>query len=489
MSPPRQPNLLFILADQLRAASAPPGSSGEALMPNLAALARGGVTFTQAISTCPLCTPYRAMLLTGRHPQTTGHVVNFVATRHDEISMADAFSRAGYRTGWVGKWHLAVGRFPEAHIGGPDYIPEGRDRLGFEYFRAYNFHTDYFGGWIGKDDWCAERWEGYETEGLCRYASEFLDQDDGRPFCLFVSPHQPHLTNAPPFVPDEYYNRVTVNLPMPPNVAEKDRARALEMQRHYLAMTAAVDDMLENLLKRLEQTGRAADTLVVFTSDHGTMGGAHGFDPWCKKLPYEESIRVPLVARLPGRLEAGTRCDALVAPVDLFPTLAGLCGVPVPRSVEGVNLAAAWRGEADALKQDAVLTMNFTEHPDFPVTEDDPRCRPHYEPWRGVRTERHHLIRWLKGRIALFDLKEDPYQMNNLAGAKDYAALQAGLENKLDELLARRGDVLQPGAVYKDWLDSRRRIVRNARGPLPNPENAPDWTLLETTDRRKDDHV
>jgi len=473
-----KPNLLFLLADQLRAASVPAYGDRSVQMPNLDALAREGVTFTQALSTCPLCTPYRAMLLTGRHPQSTGHVANFVDTRHDEISIADAFNRAGYRTGWVGKWHLALGHFPVPHLQGPDFIPQGRDRLGFEYFRAYNYRTEYFDGWVGLDDWDAERWQGYETDGLLKYAFEFLDRPDERPFCLFVSPHQPHQSDKRPTVPEKYFDRVAQEIMLPPNVAEGDRDRARKMLRDYLAMTAAVDDMLGALVRRLAESGQLENTLVVFASDHGTMGGGHGYDPWCKKQPYEESIRVPLVARWPGALRAGSRCDALIAPVDLFPTLCGLAGAPIPRSVEGLDLSRAWRGEPGGPAQDAVLTMDFTAHPDYCVAEDDPRRKAHYEPWRGVRTARHHFIRWLGGRTALYDVVADPWQMRNLAGDPACAALQRQMESQLGTLLARRGDRLQSGAAYAGWFDARRRIVRNAFGPLPHPETPPDLSLF-----------
>ncbi len=474
MNAARRPNILFVLADQLRAISVPVYGRGGARMPNLERMAAEGVVFTQALSTCPLCTPYRAMLLTGRHPQTTGHVVNFVQTRHDEISVADAFNRAGYRTGWVGKWHLGVGHFPVPHLQGPEYIPQGRDRLGFEYFRAYNYRTEYFNGWVGLDDWNAERWEGYETDGLLKYAFEFLDRSDTRPFCLFVSPHQPHQSDRRPTVPEAYYARAPEDAWLPPNVAERDRPRARAMLRDYHAMAAAVDDMLGALLRRLEASSRGRDTLVVFTSDHGATGGGHGYDPWCKKQPYEEAIRVPLVARWTGRLRAGGACDALVTPVDLFPTLCGLAGAPAPRSVEGLDLSRAWRGEPGGPSQDAVLTMDFSAHPDFAVAEDDPRRKPHYEPWRGARTPRHHFIRWLSGREALYDLEADPWQRNNLAAEPPCATLRRAMEERLQSLLARRGDCLQSGAAYADWFDARRRIVRNAFGPLPPPESPPD---------------
>jgi len=102
-------------------------------------------------------------------------------------------------------------------------------------------------------------------------------------------------------------------------------------------MVLTVDDMLGEILEYLDRTGKAANTLLIFTSDHGTEMGAHGMPPWRKTMPHVESMRVPFVARLPGVLPAGGTRDTLVAPVDLFPTLCGLCGIPVPRTVEGTT--------------------------------------------------------------------------------------------------------------------------------------------------------
>ena len=382
----------FVLADQLRACSLPAYGEGQIRTGNLDRLARGGVTFTNAVASCPVCTPYRAMLLTGRHPQSTGHVMNFVRTRHDEISIADALGRAGYRTAWVGKWHLHTGSFPQ--IEGPDYVPEGRDRLGFEHWRGYNFHSQYFDGWVNVDDWRCEQWQGYETEALNRYAFEFLDSVGGEPFCLFISPHQPHGTGRGRFAPDKYYERLPEKLMLPANVPEdgaEGRGRGgrsgsgpswswdpREMYRHYLAMILALDDMVGGILDYLERTGLADNTLVVFTSDHGSQIGAHGRGPWEKMLPYEESLHVPLIMRLPGVLEGGAVRDALVSPVDFFPSLCSLCGVGIPATVEGLDLSQAWLGAAGANEREAVGTMNFTNTYDYLLDGRE---------WRGVGTK------------------------------------------------------------------------------------------------------
>jgi arylsulfatase A-like enzyme len=461
-----RPNVLFILADQLRASSLPAYGESQIETPHLDKLAADGVTFTNTISSCPVCTPYRSMLLTGRHPQSTGHLINFVNTRHDEIGLGDAFAHAGYRTGWVGKWHLHTGSFPQ--INGPDYVPEGRDRLGFQYWRGYNFHTDYFDGTVNRDDWHYEHWEGYETDALARYAMEFMDEVGDEPFCLFVSPHQPHVTGGE-FAPERYYRRLPAELTLPANVPSDRREGALEAYRHYLAMTLALDDMVGELLGHLDEKGLRENTIVVFTSDHGTQMGAHNPDIWGKKQPYEESLRVPMFVRLPGVFEAGGTCEALTAPVDLFPTFCTLCGVPIPRSVEGCDLSDAWLGRSAAFEQDAVFTMNFTRSYDY--LQDGAE-------WRGVRTKDASYVEWLNGIVELYDIVNDPLELTNLVGRDDAAALQAEMAARLAEMMARHGDKLEPCTNYANWFDNQRRIVRNAHGPLPDPESEPDWSLL-----------
>ncbi|MCB1341601.1 MAG: sulfatase [Pseudooceanicola sp.] len=463
--PGQRPNILYILPDQIRASALPIYGEPNIATPNIDRLAAQGTVLENAVSTAPVCTPYRSMLMTGRHPQTTGHVINFLRTRSDEIGLADVLNAGGYHTGYVGKWHLHTGSFPEIH--GRDFVPEGRDRLGWRFWRAYNFHTDYFGGSIHRDDWRAEFWEGYETDAMVGYTREFLDQAPAdRPFCLVVSPHQCHWTPFR-FAPDEAYARLPDTLTLPANVPPEMEAKAQEMYRHYLAMLLTVDDMLGDILRALEDSGRADDTLVIFTSDHGTQGGAHGLSPWEKRLPYEESVKVPWVMRWPGRIAEGARSDMLLAPADIMPTLCGVAGLDVPRTVEGLDLSAALLGQPGAPEQDAVLTMNFSKEHDFFADGAE---------WRGVRSRTHTYARWLDGRVLLFDNVADPLQMTNLAGVD--VALEARMEATMQSLLARRGDPFPPCSAYVGWVDANRRIMANTHGPLGNPEDPPDLSLL-----------
>lgn len=467
-----KPNVLFILADQLCADVLPLSGGHYIDTPNISRLGEQGVRINHVVSTFPLCTPYRSMLLTGRHPQTTGHLLNNVCTRHSEISLADAFAAQGYRTGYVGKWHLHRGSYPAdtAH----DWVPPGRDRLGFQYWRAYNHHMVYFNGPINHDgDWLTTRqmdgmqWEGYETDALARYAQEFLQTPSDKPFMLVVSPHQPHFT---PFksAPDEYYDRLPKDIP-PPSGSDEALLKPPEIWRNYLAMTLALDDMVGKLLADLERLGLAQNTLVVFTSDHGTQLGRHGVRFLDKRSPYEESIRMPFILRQPGRFAGGSSRDVLTSPVDLMPSLCGLCGVPVPRTVEGVDLSGAWLGQVGAPEQEAVLTMNFSA--DYGSLQNG-------REWRGIRSKQHSYTRWLSGQVAMYDLEADPDELCNLAGQPQHAALQGHLESVLQDLLKARGDRFEPALAYRHWYDDNRRVVANAFGPLSHPESLPDWSLL-----------
>ena len=463
----KQPNVVVLFPDQLRAASLPVYGENQIQTPNIDRLRGEGMLLENAISNCPVCTPARAMLVTGRYPQTTGHLINTTRTRHSEISIGDAFAHAGYKTGWVGKWHLHTGLWPaiDRMPQHPDWVPEGRDRLGFDYWRAYNQHMVYFDGFVHKGSWNYERWDGYETDGLLKYGIEFMQQAEGDPFLLFLSPHQPHYTPFE-FAPAHYYERLPDELELPANVPEHQQAASKDMYRHYLAMILAIDDMLGGLLDYLDESGKAENTIVLFASDHGTQGGSQGVNPWSKKNPYDMSIHVPGIVRYPNKLAAGSAYSGIVNMVDWFPSLCGLANLPVPRSVEGNNLAAGWL-QQNELADNSAFIMNFSKW--FDWFQDGAE-------WRGVRTETHMYAKWLNGKTQLYNLNEDPLQMHNLAGQG------LGEEQKLRALLTehqqQRKDELVPCTAWQHWLDDQRRVVRNAHGELSHPESIPDWSLL-----------
>ena len=458
----KRPNVVVLFPDQLRAQSLPLYSqkygAQQISTPHIDRLASQGVTLDNAISNCPVCTPARAMLVTGRYPQTTGHLINTTRTRHSEISIADAFANAGYKTAWIGKWHLHTGLWPalDRMPQHPDWVPEGRDRLGFEYWRAYNQHMVYFNGFVHKDDWNYERWEGYETDGLTNYAREFMEE-----------------SGDDPFAPQKFYDALPEKLALPPNVPTEQTENALEMMRHYLAMILAVDEMLGNLLDELERRGLANNTIVVLASDHGTQGGSQGVNPWSKKNPYDASIHVPGVIRFPGQIEPGSRIDTVTSMVDWFPSICGLAGISVPRSIEGKDLSAHWRGDESNLKvepePESAFIMNFSKYFDWFKNGAE---------WRGVRSKTHTYAIWLDGREELYDLQADPLQMNDLSPLASAQDVLERMRIQLAEHQRRRQDQLQPCEEAKCWLDNQRRVVQNAFGELSHPESMPDWSLL-----------
>jgi len=470
----KKPNVLVLFPDQLRAQTLPiyQGTYGaqQISTPNIDRLAAQGMTLDNAISNCPVCTPARVMLVTGRYPQTTGHLINTTRTRHSEISIADAFAHQGYQTGWVGKWHLHTGLWPaiDRMPQHPDWVPEGRDRLGFQYWRAYNQHMVYFDGFVNKDDWNYERWQGYETEGLLDYVYEFIDQAADNPFLLFVSPHQPHFTPFQ-FAPEKYYRQLPAELVLPANVPPEKVAVAREMYRHYLAMTLAVDEMLGRLMDYLEHTGLADNTILVFASDHGTQAGSQGVNPWSKKNPYDASIKVPGIIRQAGKIPAGCRSSQLVNMVDWFPTICELASIPVPRSIEGHSVAAALKDPDLERLDEAAFLMNFSKYFDWFENGAE---------WRGVRSRDYMYARWLNGREELYDLKVDPLQMNNLYLDPDQKQTLLQLKGLMQEHQNKRADQLVNCTDWKDWLDDQRRVVKNAFGELSHPETLPDWSLL-----------
>jgi len=462
-----RPNVVVLFPDQLRAQSLPLYGEKQIHTPNIDRLASEGMLLENAISNCPVCTPARAMLVTGRYPQTTGHLINTTRTRHSEISIGDAFAHWGYRTAWVGKWHLHTGVWPalDRMPQHPDWVPEGRDRLGFEYWRAYNQHMVYFDGFVHKDDWNYERWDGYETDGLLKYGFEFMDAAGDDPFLLFLSPHPPHFTPFD-FAPQKYYDRLPEDLVLPANVPDYQQVASLDMYRHYLAMVIAIDEMLGRVLNYLDDKGLADNTIVLFASDHGTQAGSQGVNPWSKKNPYDASIRVPGILRYPGSVAPGSRSQEIFTMVDFFPTLCGLAGLPIPRSIEGVDKSALVKG-GDAEHEDSAFIMNFSKW--FDWFQDGAE-------WRGVRTKTHTYAEWLNGKTELYDLVADPLQVQNLAGSQPVE--EASLQALLRMHQSRRNDELVACTAWKHWLDDQRRVVRNAFGELSHPESEPDWSLL-----------
>jgi arylsulfatase A-like enzyme len=474
--PARQPNVLFVFADQLRADACSVYGGKTIATPNVDRLAGEGVLFTNSVSSCPLCTPYRGMVQTGRYPTHSGVVMNFIEASpvQNPNCLANLFHRAGYQTGFIGKWHLAAGHRREEGVDQPhadqdaayqrktpepEYVAPGPGRLGYRHWQAFNFHMDFTSYWFCEDA-PARIYSGrYETDTQIDQAIAHMEKcrQTGQPFLLTVAPHPPHPNFDPSEAPPGYLEKIPQDIPWPPNVPRENNPRTLLEVRCYLAMTKNVDDNLGRLLDYLETSGLARDTIVVFTSDHGEMHGSHGRVN--KLVAYAESINIPLVMRWPGRIPAGLRVDALQTPMDHLPTLCRLAGLAVPREVDGADLSGVVSGTGGDSREE-VLLGNYTSECDYCMTGTS------YPEWRGVKTKQYTYWRWLAGGEELYDNLADPYQMQNLAGDGSRPAVLDRLRARLAELLAAAHDDFRAGPGYCAWFDDRRNLVATGLGPV-----------------------
>jgi arylsulfatase A-like enzyme len=386
--------VVFVLVDQMRAAALGCMGNEQVQTPTMDALADGGVQFTSAYAANPVCSPARASILTGCYPHENRHITNDLRLPTGVTSIADAFGDTGYDTGYIGKWHLDG-------EGLPGYVPPGPRRQGFDYWEGFNKGHRHLQGHPQFDDGGTflGRTGDYQPAYQTDLAVDFMTEDRADPFFLFLSWGPPH----PPFAaPEEYSEQYDPEaLDLRPNVPDEMAEEVRPALAEYYAMIESLDDQLQRLLDALDAQGIADETVVCFTADHGDMLGSHG--QWSKGVPYEESIHVPLILRYPDGLEAGREFDAPVSHVDYFPTLAGLCDVPVPDRAQGRDLVPVLDGDANPPEQVYI---------EGGLTTD--------EAWRALRTERFLIA--VEEDLTTRDLFDvgggDTYQQSNLAGER-----------------------------------------------------------------------
>ena len=414
-----------------------PGVDGcEVLAPNLERLQRAGTSFTNCFSNYPLCAPARGMLISGRWPSDTGVVNNLSELKPSTSSLGAIFARGGYQTCYIGKWHLHGG--PQETVDGNDrYIPPGPGRHGFERMSVWtetNRHWDSVRHEEGSG--AAVRTSGYNATLMTDEALEFLsNRDRTRPFFLFLSLNPPHppLDDAPPDYLDLYTGRsLSMRQNVPESMASGAQLVPAGAHRNHVTMTlqeqlgqyyahiSAVDTEIGRLLTKLEETDALAETLIVYTSDHGDMLGSHG--KLRKGAFFRESAQVPLVLAWPGKIAAGQENEMLIGLIDIYPTLLGLCGLDVPDTARGEDLST---GILAKHRTSARYVVHFS------TSQDDLYFR---NGSRGLRTLRH--LYFTDGKQeCLFDTSEDPFEMRDLAADKAYADLKAMLAECLRRAL------------------------------------------------------
>jgi arylsulfatase A-like enzyme len=425
----RIPNILLIFPDQMRRHAMGCSGNEQVKTPNLDKLASEGVHFTNCIANCPVCTPDRAVLLTGKYPLSNGAIVNDLPLPTEQRTIAEVLRDAGYRTGYVGKWHLDG-------IPRSKFTPAGPRRQGFDtYWAAYNCHHQYFGTKYTLDTPQLVRAKGYEPDIQTVLAIDFMRRYREEPFFLMLSwgpPHAPYRV-----VPQKYLDMYEPeSLQLRPNCGDPNRNEIAG----YYAHISALDENVGQLMQWVQALELAERTLVVFTSDHGDMLWSHG--RLKKQQPWEECINVPLIIRYPHVLKP-RRTDTLVGLADLAPTLLSLAGVPTPEGMQGLDLSRAIRGEKGP-RHHSVPIMDI-------VPVDQARAWGGRE-WRGIRTLRHTYARWRDRGWVLYDNLNDPYQQNNLILDPAHNKLRKDLEVKLQAWLDKLGDKFLLGEQHLEEL-------------------------------------
>lgn len=423
--PARQPNVLLIYTDDQRFDSLSITGNPYIKTPALDRIASEGVLFERAYVVSSRCCPGRASALTGLYPSRHG-----VWSNHPEVefpgaapTLADVFDAGGYRTAWIGKWHLP----------NPGAMPV----RGFDHFVSYEGPGSHFDQALVVDG-VEQQSQGFQADRLTDHALEFLATESTEPFMLVLAFKNPHVPMTPATRHTGQLDELTI--PMPASASDRlrdlpafygklrqDSRHSVEdfedTARRYWELCLSIDDNVQRVLDHLEAAGTLDDTIVVLTTDNGQLLGEHGLSQ--KGLSYEPSIRVPFMMRYPAAIPAGSRSDKAALNVDLLPTLCDLAGLPAPKLQDGTSLRPLWEGD-DSSWRDRFLYMapNFG---DGAVIE------------RAVVGERWKYISIRIGadhEEVLYDLQQDPDERANQAGqqAQSLGELRGWLEAERERL-------------------------------------------------------
>ncbi len=429
-SPAEQPNILFVLTDDLDFASIEK-------MPNLRyLLAEEGASFENAFVSQSLCCPSRATILTGRYAHNhqikgnklpDGGFEKFRDEGLEEGTIAARLQEEGYRTALFGKY---FNEYPDEDDRA--YVPPGWDEWygKFDKQRAQNYELNENGEIISYGN----ETEDYYTDVLSEQATDFVrratSDPEGSPFFAWVAPTAPHLPATPaerhedafadeeaprlPSFDEEDVSDKPSWLQDAAQLTEEEEAEIDEIHQKRLESMLAVDEMVGSLVEELEAAGELDNTYLIFTSDNGWIGGEHR-KKMGKDRPYEEASHVPLLVRGPG-IPAGSTIEQLALNTDLAPTFAELAGVEFP--ADGRSLTPLLRGEDPAWRS-AILLEGFVGKGE--------------RVYGAVRTESHKYVEYGNGEEELYDLEADPYEMESLHESADPSLLE-DMKTKLDAL-------------------------------------------------------
>lgn len=433
---PKQ-NVIWVISDQLRAQALSCSLDPNVKTPNIDNLALNGVLFENAVSSFPICCPFRATLLTGLDHQQCMPAHQYRLP--DGVkTIADIFNDNGYDTAYFGKWHVDGAREnPMMHI-----VPKER-RGGFKTWIGYENNNmqwnTYVHGHTPQGEIEQYRLQGYETDCLTDLLLDYLDKSTDNPFFAVLSVQPPHVPHPSPAKNRKNYDWYNIKLrPNVPYGEERQNKYKLELARYY-SMIENLDDNLGRIMDRLCELNMDTRTHIVFFSDHGDMMGSHGLDG--KVVPYEESIRIPvIIGSATGRYFGyhASRPDSLISEYDIAATTLGLCGIERPNWLKGYDYSFyRYSGAGDCIEKPR---KKLDEPSSMIIKAIVPRegCD---KAWRGVITrDKWKFVCYEGSCCMLFDLNDDPYEQINLANRFEYKPKRVELLRILREWLEKNDD-------------------------------------------------
>jgi arylsulfatase A-like enzyme len=420
----KQPNIIYILSDEHRGHAMGHAGDPNVNTPVMDRLASEGVSFSRAYSNCPICTPSRGTIFSGRHAHSGPVSGFFDVYKATAPSTATELRKAGYRTAYFGKWHCGVVRdqIPESFrdrptgSGTPTTRTAEYHRAGFQDWAAFEVVNAPFSTYVYRNnDENPTELDGYQTDALTDMAIDYINSySREEPFFLVLSVEPPHF----PLDIDDKWKRLSPDsVEVRPNFAKRDGffpytpvtpdSDLRQILCNYYACVENLDWNIGRLMDAVSSVpGRAEDTMTVYISDHGDYVGSHGLDT-TKIQHHEESVRIPSLFHWPEHIPAQGMRNELFSLVDLFATTLETAGLPVPSHNQGTSFAPALFGR------------QFTG-PDTVLIEmvNNPRWNLRFLDWRGLVTERYKYAFCETGREQLFDLEVDPYELDDLSAKR-----------------------------------------------------------------------
>lgn len=405
-----KPNILLILSDEHRGQAMGHTGDPNVRTPHLDRLAGEGSSFARAYANCPICTPSRGTIFSGRHAHAGPVAGFFDSYKATAPSLATELRAQGYHTAYFGKWHCGIVRdqIPPAvrenqklYGGCANRTPE-RHRAGFQDWFGFESLNQHFASYTYRgSDINPTFTPGYETDGLTDMVIDYLrGYDRPEPLFLVLSVTPPHF---PLVVPDQWLRFDPAALAVRPNFTDTPFMR--DCLAHYYALIENLDWNIGRLFSAVGAQPRFADTLSIYTSDHGDFMGSHGRQSR-KEHPHEESVRIPALFHWPQRLPARGTVPGLFSLVDLMPTILGLTGCPVPAHNQGFDWSSFLRDNGGGVPTPEAVLLEMV---------GNPRWNLDFLDWRAIVTEQWKYAFYETGEELLFDLGNDPYEQRNLA--------------------------------------------------------------------------